>query len=300
MGALGAGREAIAAADARREQAAADERKQVIDGIMDELGDTLAEPVFEGDVETALIHHMGKGAFYEDEMTGRYTGLAKRIDEEAVKDKRRGVPVLIVYREHPNVGRQSVFIRVPRGEVQFRSEEEREEGVRMHAFTGRTVHNEETDKDEWQPDTAAVTHKRLSIVASVSTFRWDILESGQPVITEENAMDGFTLSESHVADGGRGAIIPSDYAFSNYSINRLGGDIDDVSGEEPEILVGWNEIEDALMSRLVSGGKPNLEEVERLEEFFRVIGGISGFEADAPRIAAVMKAAEDFQAAVSQ
>jgi hypothetical protein len=301
MGALRESKGAMAEVMAQGEQVVSDGRSQVIQGVMDDLRDTLTEPTYEGDVETALIHHLGEGAFHDDGLTERYTSLAVRIDEEAAKDKRREVPVLMMYAEHPeDVGRRTVFMRVPKGGVQFRSEEEREEDVLMHAFTGAMVEDEETGESKWQPTTATVTHKRLSIVASASTFSGDILKSDEPARVDEDVVHGFTLSESHTADGGHGSGMPSGYAFSNYSINRLGGGINDLRDEDIEIFVGWEEIDAALMDRIAAAGKPDLEEVERLEEFFRVVSDVSGFEVKAPRINSVMRAAGQFQKAVAE
>ncbi len=301
MGVIGEGKEAIAQAGAQAEQLAADGKSKAIQEIMDGLSDTLAEPTYTGDVETALIHHMGEEAFHDDEVTGRYTELVEPAGKEAEKTDGRAVPVLMVYKEHPDSDvKTTVFIRVPEGNVQFTSKVEEEEGVRMHAFTGRMVKNEETDEEEWEPTTATVTHRLLSLEASASTFIGDLLESDEPISVKEDAVHGLVLSESHVAEGGYGSGMPSDYAFRNHSINRLGGDIDSMNDEDPVILAGWEEIDNAIVQRLKSGGEPSMEEIERVQKFFRVIAGIAGTEPTTPRADSITNAVVKLQSVVAE
>lgn len=306
-GVLGETRGVIEGAQGSAAQAAADASTEAVKAAMANLSGVLDQPEYVGDVETALVHHWGEGAFTDPD-TQAYTDLAARIEAEAAKDRRRGVPVLFVYRDAFYDGEatapHTVLVRVPRGgDVKFRSAVEVEEGVAMHAFTGSWVENPETKEKEWQPTTADVTHRSLSLVGEASVLDGDVLEPGASVRLHKGKggsyAQGMELSKSETASGGHGGGIPNGYGYTNLNVDRLNPDFGDA---DIKIAVGWGEIEEALLQRIrtTGAGLDNtagmVSEAMAVERFFRDAAE-EPVSDRAPEIAKILAAAHDFQQA---
>lgn len=260
------------------EYVAADAKTAAIKKVMGDLGDTLAKPVFEGDLDTALVHFMREEAFENDELIDRYKSLARRIEKEQ-KDAPIYVPMLVLHRPDHDafdmVPRQTTFVQLPReGGAIFRSEEEYEKDVTMHAFAGQRVKNEETGDTKWQPETAGVTHKLLSIPGITFNFTGDLLR-GQHLSRKGKCEEKFVLSESHIADDGHGANRMSDYAYNDFRYDKLAERNDfEVHGENGAlVIVGWDAIDQAIADQVISHSNGDLEEAaKKLEKFLEGVG----------------------------
>jgi hypothetical protein len=275
MGILGEGRSAVAEIESSQREAFADARTGALSAIMGNLSATLSKPVFEGDVETALVHYMGEEAFEDEVATRRYTELAARI--AAQPDER--VPVLFIHQDHdqdgdPIGGVETTMLIVSRENLRFKSETTVEKAVKMHALTSKT---------------ADVTHKRLSIQAGTMTFDGDLLNTNSRLSETPETGIEFALSESHVADDERGGGMPSDFAFSDYGMERFYGN--------PTVLVGWNEIEAAVIKGLASQGNGPQGAI-RLKEFFAATGQIPVLKEGAPLISMLVEAAGNMHTAL--
>jgi hypothetical protein len=268
-------REGAAAAQADHRQAADQAQTKAIDRAMKDLKKTLAEPQFTGDVQTALIHNMGREAFTDSEATAPYIDLAAQIEAQQTEGEATPVMVVTLLKNDrgESAGVSSALVKVD-GDTAFKSSVERKEGVSMHAFTDTT---------------ADVVTRKLSLAGQTTTVTGDITRPGSTV-GKPTASDGLVLRESQTADGNHGKGMPSDYAFRDT-------DSDILRNEASNTFVGWQEVEKALIQQLNGSG---LQEAFKLKEFFAASGDITELEKNAPKLADVIKHATAFQTSVGQ
>lgn len=270
MGIIDETRETISHFDSEYMMALSTARDRVIDDVMADVAELMAQPVYEGDLDHALVHHFGRAAF-EGEDTKPFTEFAKAI-QEAESDV---VPFLLSVNpnEHPEDARYAsytVFAVVDPSNLMFRSETSRRKEVKMHAFTD---------------ETAGVTDKKLSLVVPNVSISGD-LDVPRSFKTNASTDDTLLLSESHIADDGQGLGLGT-YQF---------GDSERVyiqlnSWEEPYVQVGWKAIEEATLDYVGS----DVNSLFALEDLLSKAEGAKGWRKQMPQLAAKLRAAKMLQ-----
>lgn len=237
MGVIQEARSAAAVGEEEQRRARENAHQQVVDAITSKMGEALESPVFTGDVESALFHHAGEHAVRNETMTEPYISLATRIEQYAAGHPEvEDVPVLFTFRNYDHegdyAGSETAVAFVPRGTVAFKSEKTSNQTA---MYGGKMVQVEGTDHKQWQPDTTTVSTERLSLLA--------------PTV----ACDGDILGEEDIRDNslkGSEELVLFQAEHSAISM-RNGVEIERFEGEENyRVLVGWEEIEEAVAARI--------------------------------------------------
>lgn len=226
-------------------QVARDERLQVIGKVMGELGPVLVEPVYEGDIETALLHNMGRAAFgfqgTGDDEVRAYIKFSADIDAGAEEGP---TPVLFVSQIRPGAGRggntETALVMVDPEQTTFRSSMVHERDVQTSGYGGKI----------------AVTRRSLSLVGDTSTIHADITGYGHDYLkidryAEKKTGQGeLVLSERSVIDGKNGhkPISVEHDGYTQDTARMWAGST---------YLVGWENIGNALAARIYHNAHGN-------------------------------------------
>jgi hypothetical protein len=277
MGIIEEGRNSFNQDEDARRAAGAEAKAAQIDTIMGGFGDTLTSPKYVGDIDLALIHHMGRAAFDDEEFTKPYIDLSRVISAEHQRTGDAIVPVILLFHNYDETGAKvsssTAFVKAKPTDS-FMSEKMRSEQV-MHTYAGSMVDG------VWQPDTEMVTQSTLSLHGKTTIFSGNIMHLEG--LEKYKSGSKLTLSERNVADNGRGGGMPSPHAFTNFNIERL--------DEEEAFWVGWPAI-DSLMARQFSFLTPNAQsEALLMYRFFKVIGEYGKLDEKVPSIATIIRAA---------
>src|SRR3990167_2647739 len=262
MSIISRSQEAVALAEHTGQRTAGDLTREAIDGVMTDLSDVLAQDNFVGDPETALVHHFGEDVFTDDELAKPYQDLIARINAQ----EKGLVPVLIDSADIDEVGnslrRRTSLSIIHNGDLTFSSSRVRREDVKMHGFSDAT---------------AAVTDSKLAIVRNPKSdrvvsamdlecsaqFDDSLLRPGDsqlPKYPSVESSEELVLRETTIADDGHGVGMPSAYYFTNTYDEVLQAE------RTPQVLVGWEEIQEALLRRITGGGGE--QEAFRIDGYF--------------------------------
>lgn len=220
-------------------QAARAERIEAMDQVMSGLESVLAEPVYEGDIQTALIHNRGRAAFGHsgtgNESARDYIRLSGAIDADAGDDG--STPVLLVSQVRNGEGRnnntETALVMVDSDKATFRSSMVHERHVRRAGYAGKI----------------AITRRSLSLLGDSSTIHADISGYGNdymeinPHAKKQTKDTELVLDERSVIDGKNGSKpVPVSSVDITRNIDRMWAG--------PTYLVGWKAIGDALAARI--------------------------------------------------
>lgn len=275
-----------------------DEAQRVaVSKALEGLEEVLAEPIFRGDIDTALVHYLREDAFRDDQLVRKYQDFAKKIEEEKAKNPAKDVPLLILFKPHPEANRRdTAFVRVASDSIEFESRIDINEVV-THAFAGEMVMDDDTGREKWQPQTGTITDKSLYLVGSVDTFSGDLLEDSG-FAHESHSDDGFVLKESHTTPGGGG--IPSEYGFSNYSYDKVDEDGNSFMASDMKVIIGWEAIDKAPTEEVVISNGRSEKAAQKLVSFIEGLGHPLQMSpiASLPRSSKFARAYLQFQASV--
>lgn len=267
MGIIGETRDELEAARERARRAMYEDRRLVVDRAMDEVAELLEQPSYTGDLEHALIHHFGRSAFEDEEVTRPYTEFTRVIQEA----EGHSVPVLFYLTGEGKYDFTStVLCAVNPTELAFASETSRRKDVRMHALTDKT---------------ADVTDKSLSLVVDHVLVQGHMNRPGA-LETLIKLSDKVVLSESHIADDGHGRGW-GDYQFGDTDRNYLRLDAND----EPHVKIGWETIEKTALNYTMGDTKMLLA----LDYILSQVDSWTGWQEQMPELAAKVRAAKVLQ-----
>ena len=172
-------------------------RKLEIEQAMRDLRGDLAEPVYEGYAETALVHHLGKAAF-QDSHSLDHLRFSRMIRQERDADPaEHALPVLISYtgsRKDDITERQTALVVVETGDVTYRSEYEHKRNIEKAGFAGKV----------------AATTRTLTLLGPTTTVDADLVDWGgrlepiDPCAQVLSGQDGLVLSKRTSFDGRNG------------------------------------------------------------------------------------------------
>lgn len=218
------------------------DRTSAMERVLEELDTVLAEPIYEGDIQTALLHNMGRAAFgFEgagDDEVHSFIKFADAIDA----DKDAGpTPVLLVSQIEAGAGRhgntETALVMVDPEEAMFRS---------------TMTHQTDIENTDYS-DKIAITRRTLSLVGDTSTIHADISGYGHDRreihrhADRRTGQEELVLQEAHMIDGKnrRTPISVDEEGF------RYGRDIDRMWAG-PTYVIGWEAIGNALAMRIHS------------------------------------------------
>lgn len=228
-----------------------EEARRLGASTLDGMKADLKLPDFYGDLDEALLHHMGVHAFGEPFITGTApyldiaNGIAKRSEEERV-------PVLFRhdsrYGQDNELAKTSTIVDVGSNRPVFRS-----------SFTHR--------KDiEWPgiDKKVSVTVRTLSLLGATYEIRGDILDPStlEDEVTVRRQAGGLLLAKHQVIHPTNRLTAPADRTYGAaekvFDIVR-GGENPHNGALGDEVLVGWDEIAYRLakaVSEISSEGNP--------------------------------------------
>lgn len=269
MGILEQTRAELYEAEDRSFAALMSEKDRIIDAQLADMGDLLTQPEFQGDLDTALIHHLGRAAFNQDEVK-TFEAFAHALGQ--AEDPETPVLFTINPAGHPNTevgANYTNLLIVDPSNLVFRSVTSRREGVRMHAFTDQT---------------ASVTDKSLSLVAPGAAISGD-LDDPSSLRPNAESLKETVLSDSCVADdnaGGHGTYEFNDRSNNFIQLNSWG---------EPYVITGWDNIEGAVFDGL----RNNVEGLLAFYALFNTALGKTGWKKQMPDLSAQIRAAQRLQ-----
>lgn len=258
-------------------EAAKAEHLATMDQVMQELGPVLAQPVYEGDVQTALIHNMGRDAFgvsgMGDDRVRGYIGFSEAIDADTAEGP---TPVLVVSQVQPGQGTknntETALVMVD-SEAVFRSSLVHERGVHSRGHA----------------DKVAITRRILSLVGDTSTIHADISGYGSdhrqinPYAKKTTGETELVLDERSIIDGKNGS---KPIAIGHDGYNR---DVERASVfSGPKHIVGWENIGAALAARIYGHPSGYRGEDQQPENPFSYILKLRGFFERAGQLEALL------------
>jgi hypothetical protein len=265
MGKIGEGRAAVAAAAADHEAQFGATRRQVVGQVIGNLSTQLASNIFKGDLEAALIHHVGESIFDDNSLDVKpYQELDEKIRSHSEEEN---VPVMVI--QNDGGTKSTALIEVDSKNVQFRSSRRHEDDVPV----GRGS------------QTGGVTYNTLGLVGKVSKVAGEP-NTGLDANKSFAVDDTFVLSKTQEADDGMGKD-NSHYSHFHDEQESIFEDNDAV------ILVGWSEIETYLMEAIKTSPDP-LKSALSLEQLFLATGAKKAVESKAAKLAKITKTAAYF------
>ncbi len=250
------------------DEAARADRMRAMHQVLGELEPVLAQPVYDGDIETALIHHMGRAAFghggYGSDAVNNYRRFAGAIDKDTAEGP---TPVLLVsqirsgHGTHGNT--ETALVMVDPEKTSFRSSvvHERDLHERGHAHK------------------IAITRRSIALVGVTSTIHADISGYGGDHVLGihdgadlHEGQDELVLSQRSVIDGknGRGPITVEHDGFRR-DIDRMG------IISTPKYIVGWDRISGALVEKVNDIARGHHEQHQKGQDVFPYVLNLRGF-----------------------
>lgn len=259
--------------DARHAMAVAERegqsRAEATVAILGNISATLAQPEFKGDVETALVHHMGRRVVDAEAATAPYIDLAETI---ARQPEEKMVPTLFIYggqfRETGTIddGYKTAFLAVDR----------QREGIQF-----KSVRYESGGSS-------------LSIQARTFIYSGNILSNQGVQRRIRHNLPEFVLSESDISDTENGQ---EDGRFAGHAFSASQKSKFE---NTPKIYVGWQDIEKVLCESLrnppySSNTKNRLTRLLKIQSFIETVTDEWELNALAPELYRLVETAHNLR-----
>jgi len=272
-------------------------RQQAVGQIMEDMAEVLAQPLYTGDIDSALIHHMGRAAFTPKEEWWHhdvqdYVQFAEQVEEQA--ETADSVPVLFSFSRKGDTGlytiNETALTVVDSDPPRFQSRVEHERNVEREGYVGRI----------------AVIRRTLLLLGDTTVIKAD-LTAGRvkqaPVIPSqvriEESGEGLVLSQTTQIDGHNRSTVPlkRDYDGSKIDIEHF--------GIHQNALIGWEQIVPVLTKGVYYATQNNdavqtsLQHVLRLRNFFEKSGQLEELCDHSPIMKKIFEQATSLQASLS-